>query len=576
MTATARKTFNTLATWDADELRQKLAPFRSPGPVTTASSAVDEPQLIDEDDLPSVPESAPEWLHDLLDPEGSGGDAFDRKYGDRSRAVQAAAVDLLRCGWSQDQVLTALWRSGPVVSVALDHRGQNDTKALAYLKGTVTKALAFAAAHRRNPQDVFSARPDVEGSTQGGSIVVPGWPETQVSKAEAEAARLTPTEIVEGLLFADLAALIAPGGVGKTTAVLSAGIGLALGTYAFGREVVTSGRVLYVTGEDAREQLAARRERIMDSLFLPEGEKQRVRENFGVWDVSEGGVKLTRDLHGNIEPTPVARQIVEAYKDDPPVLVIFDPVVSFGTSEGRPNDNEQGIIAAARQIIRGLGCCVLLIHHTGKANARDKTTDQYSGRGGSALADGSRMVFVLTRWDGTGAAGSARPPEALGSLEDSEVLQLHPAKTSYAPRGKARTIWIKRTGFAFQFAEEETKSAEQVHAEQDRTVLNELHQRMGRGEWPTKRALEDSAAGMGMARQQVRLALERLKGRGRIEDRTLPKEERRGMRQTYLCPVDGLDDGGESLMAQDMPSGADGGPDPCTVGGDGGDDDGLF
>lgn len=39
-------------------------------------------------------------------------------------------------------------------------------------------------------------------------------------------------------------------------------------------------------------------------------------------------------------------------------------------------------------------CAVLYVHHTGKANARDKTTDQYSGRGGT-LDDTGRFAKVL-------------------------------------------------------------------------------------------------------------------------------------------------------------------------------------
>ena len=69
--------------------------------------------------------------------------------------------------------------------------------------------------------------------------------------------------------------------------------------------------------------------------------------------------------------------------------------MSFGVGESRVNDAEQGLIEAFRIIRNQLDCCVEGIHHTGKANARDKSTDQYSGRGGSALADGARMVAVL-------------------------------------------------------------------------------------------------------------------------------------------------------------------------------------
>lgn len=59
------------------------------------------------------------------------------------------------------------------------------------------------------------------------------------------------------------------------------------------------------------------------------------------------------------------------------------------------NDAEQGLIEAGCRLRNALGACILFVHHTGKQVAREEVMDQYAGRGGSALADGSRMVHVL-------------------------------------------------------------------------------------------------------------------------------------------------------------------------------------
>ena len=104
-----------------------------------------------------------------------------------------------------------------------------------------------------------------------------------------------------------------------------------------------------------------------------------------VWDVTGEAVKLVRAADGNVILTGLADAIAAAYQADPPAVVLFDPMVSFGASEGLVNDNEQGVITAARRIVKGLDCCVRVVHHTGKGNARERTLDQYSGRGGSAL-----------------------------------------------------------------------------------------------------------------------------------------------------------------------------------------------
>ncbi|MBI1359254.1 MAG: hypothetical protein GC155_03110 [Alphaproteobacteria bacterium] len=117
-----------------------------------------------------------------------------------------------------------------------------------------------------------------------------------------------------------------------------------------------------------------------------------------IWPIYVGGhgVKLTRIVNDAVVPNyPVLDALGPDLASFNPVVVLINPIVSFGVGESRVNDAEQGLIDAARYIVGNLNCLVLFIHHTGKVNARAKTTDQYSARNGSALADGARMVHVL-------------------------------------------------------------------------------------------------------------------------------------------------------------------------------------
>lgn len=125
------------------------------------------------------------------------------------------------------------------------------------------------------------------------------------------------------------------------------------------------------------------------------------------------------DRHGNVVLTGLADAIVERFRDAPPVMVGFDPAISFGAGERIVNDNEQSLVLAARRIVRGLGCCVRLIAHTGKENARSGTLDQYASRGGSALADGTRMVAVLRSWDPEATDDKLTPRRASRSVPKS-------------------------------------------------------------------------------------------------------------------------------------------------------------
>lgn len=83
------------------------------------------------------------------------------------------------------------------------------------------------------------------------------------------------------------------------------------------------------------------------------------------------------------------------------------------------------------------------IHHSGKANAREKTLDQYSGRGGSALADGARMVAVLQPLD----AGEWHQQRGAPLQRGETGLVMALPKLSYAKQ--QGSLFIRRDGYRF-------------------------------------------------------------------------------------------------------------------------------
>ena len=122
----------------------------------------------------------------------------------------------------------------------------------------------------------------------------------------------------------------------------------------------------------------------------------------------------------------------------------------------RVNDAEQGLIEAFRMLRNRLDCCIEGIHHSGKANSREKNLDQYAGRGGSALSDGSRMVVVmqpLNAEEWQTATGTT-----LGFEETGIVMAL--AKLSYA--GQQDPIFIRRDGYSFEMTTVIRRSPDQI------------------------------------------------------------------------------------------------------------------
>jgi RecA-family ATPase len=206
--------------------------------------------------------------------------------------------------------------------------------------------------------------------------------------------------------------------------------------------------VVIVTAEDRRELLIARLVRIMEAMDLSAEDRATVCAQVMIWDVTGAVCRLTElDRHSNVVLTGLADAIVERFREASPVVVGLDPVISFGAGERFVNDNEHSLMAA-RRIVRGLGCCVRLICHTGKQGARDGVIDQYAARGGSALADGARMVAVLRAWDADAKKDKLSPPPGLSFGADEQVIVLACPKLSYAP--PQPQIWLKRRGYCFE------------------------------------------------------------------------------------------------------------------------------
>lgn len=304
------------------------------------------------------------------------------------------------------------------------------------------------------------------GNTSTGWAVPPA-----ISDTELTAARLAPRCIVENYLFADVAALNAPGSTGKTTASLYEAACIVLGIPVWGLRVETCGPVLIVTAEDRREFLVARLREVCKALNLSPRQTALVRELVRIDDRTVNRQRLTAIVNDVVEVAAFASDIVEGCRADDfaPVLVQFDPLVSFGVGESRVNDAEQGVIDAARVIVGGLDCCVRLVHHVGKAGGRDKVTDMYAGRGGSALADGCRMVHVMQPADATElmkATGRTLAP-------DQHAFSLHRPKISYAPPQHDRPLFVVRQGYQFEHvptldAEGREAAAEQREVERQR------------------------------------------------------------------------------------------------------------
>lgn len=350
-----------------------------------------------------------------------------------------------------------------------------------------------------------------------------------ITMQELQSARLTPRVLVPDLLFADVRTRIAAGGSGKTTLAIFEAVNLALGRPIWGKPAEKSIRTVFITREDSRETLVARIREVMGELFLEDHERLKVVENLAILDFTDLSFRLSAVINDVVMPhRENLNKLLLVLRDWQPDWIICDPLISFGVGESRVNDGEQGLIEAFRLLRNELDCCVEGIHHTGKAVAREKILDQYAGRGGSALADGARMVVVMQPL----AANEWAQKTGVPLKENQSGLVMAFPKLSYCR--PQPPIYIYRQRHAFFKVESVVPQdpdqalsyvADQVHAF--------LLKKFVSGQRYSITTFDCCAAELGISRKQLRNACSNLQAGGRLLYHHV-----RGKSGAYFEPLD--------------------------------------
>jgi RecA-family ATPase len=353
------------------------------------------------------------------------------------------------------------------------------------------------------------------------------------SEVEFQHAELAPPCIVENYLWEDVGLLFAPGGTGKTTLIAYEAVCIALGRPLWGLKVASPGKTLIISAEDTRMILLARLRAICHGLNLSENEVRLVRESVVVLDVTTKFVKFIEDSSNKgISVSADINSICTAYSNQNIKVVIVDPAISFGIGESRINDNEQGLIMAGRTLVRSLNACVRYIHHTGKAGGdKEKPQSQYSGRGGSAFADGCRMVAGISPCERSSL------PMGLKTQPTSTSFLLARHKTTYC--AKQADLFIIRDGYAFSYASKEIGNASEIFESQKRQIQNWVYQaERSRNLLLARTAIEEGyLKEIGIKREDFRSALAQLISEQIIVEMELPANMKKGAKKYYLHAI---------------------------------------
>jgi hypothetical protein len=198
-----------------------------------------------------------------------------------------------------------------------------------------------------------------------------------------------------------VAALIAPGGTGKSLFAMHTAVALSSGCSLFGKFIPRqTEKVVFISGEDDKDELHRRLNAATKNLS--DRAKDDIGKNLHFIDFADSFELLTAKLpHSEVEITSTTYALCEtiANKVSESIgLVIVDPIARFrGGEENDAADTTRFI--QALQIIRDqLNCSVFALHHANKG-ARNSGAGQNNSRGSSAFIDGVRLAYELINLD---------------------------------------------------------------------------------------------------------------------------------------------------------------------------------
>lgn len=213
-------------------------------------------------------------------------------------------------------------------------------------------------------------------------------------------------------------AVVAMGGVGKTTWLVREAVRLAA-------EGVNT---LFVSSEDGPEDYQSK---IYNAVRGDDVEYDLtdIADRLHVFDLRGVGTKLVVEDRGSYRPSESVQDVLEVALQVNAQLVVFETLSRF--AGGEENERFEAVVTACDAIANGFGGAVVLVHHTGKSQAREKVIDLYSGRGGSVLGDNTRSMTVMTRID-ENYDGEKPVLASNDDIDEGRVFEVKHVRCSYS------------------------------------------------------------------------------------------------------------------------------------------------
>lgn len=323
--------------------------------------------------------------------------------------------------------------------------------------------------------------------------------------------------------------LTGAGGTSKTGLMTMIAVALCSGMSVLGDDEIAPGAVLYITAEDRRDLL--QRHVWAAVQGLPHAALRAVSERLHVKDVVGSGFTLTQAVTGTAQIAAEVAELAAYAKTITNLRLVILDTLSRLNGGDEMNEHLAAFVRGMERIAVETGAAVLVAHHTGKAQMREGTSDQYAGRGGSALSDNCRSALHLdVVKDGPTAPSNADEQ----MLADERLLLLRHVKSNYATKAPDRYLERRRTEYAARLVEFEADLRPKASEPVSKTwaIVADWLRSQTIHDHPTKAIIEAELRGQA-ARSDLRQALAWGEDCGLVDQ--LPHPSPKAGRKTYYA-----------------------------------------
>ena len=226
---------------------------------------------------------------------------------------------------------------------------------------------------------------------------------------------------------------VAPGGVGKSTLVLTEVLAMCTGKPLLGVEPIKKIKALYYNAEDPHDEVVRRVLALCQHYDISQDD---IKESLMIASGRDVNMILMAGIDGIINE-PLIDKLAEIIKENELELMVLDPLANMMTSS-ESVENFSRLSQTLSYLADRCNIAIEVVHHTRKMSENREASIEDS-RGGSSLVAGARSGRVLRNM-------SEKDATALGVDNHIDYFKIEPAGKNNLSRPLEKVEWYKKLG----------------------------------------------------------------------------------------------------------------------------------